>query len=100
MRVRCESAAAEARHALRAERRERLAMVLALEGDDLERGGDVERGEQRLLQALVHRLLRVTKRERRARGEPLREGERVGGESLGGHDEVHQADAESLRRGD
>src|SRR5690606_11893631 len=87
------SAAGEPRRSLLAQRRQRLAVVLAAEGHELERGRGVEGDVERVLQKLVHRELGVAYRERRAGREAVRELERALLQLLGRHDEVDEPDA-------
>src|SRR5882724_3449430 len=82
---------------LLAERRERLAVVLALESEELECGRDVEGDVDRVFDELVDGELRVADGERGTRGQAGGERHGLRVELGGGHDAVHETD--SLRFG-
>ena len=76
--------------------RERLAVVLGAERDDLVGLGEVERGRSGGLHPGVDRRLRVLDGERGAGGQPVGEGQGLGVQVVGRHGPVGEAEADRL----
>src|SRR5262245_18499488 len=90
------SATLECRRPLLAQCRQRFLVVLALEGDQLERRRGVEGDVERILHELVDCELRLVHGERGTRDEAFRERHGFAVEVCGGNHPVHESDALGL----